>query len=174
MAPLVDGSLYKHRHHEHRLIVHHSYNWSLLLGPKDEEEAIKGTRFRAKLDSATQKWVYVEERVSLQPVDRLLIRLAVGKVRPKDMEKFLAVLSKVPIANDGLIHPPVEWVRSALHALETSRVVKEPNLNWTYVSQRAMRYCLEKTVVHRFDGRGSFDLDRVPTFDAATGIETVC
>lgn len=103
----------------------------------------------------------------------LLVRLVVGKVRRRDRVKLAATLRKVPVLNNDPSFNCVAWVRNALEVLAEGKVARSANLDWNRIRQKALRYCLEKTVQHRFDGRGSFDLDRVATYDTLIGMETI-
>ena len=46
-------------------------------------------------------------------------------------------------------------------------------LEWERVRDGAMNYCQRKKDQHRFDGQGSYDSSKVPTYDLIEGKETI-
>ena len=58
------------------------------------------------------------------------------------------------------------WLKEALSLVEESRgIVGTSVLEWEAVRDAALTYCQRKRDEHRFDGKGSFDTQRVPTYD---------
>jgi hypothetical protein len=68
----------------------------------------------------------------------------------------------------------VGWIKKALSELQTSTdVIGTSVVEWEAVRNAARSYCQKKKDQHRFDGKGSFDTSRVPTFDLIQGTETI-
>lgn len=68
----------------------------------------------------------------------------------------------------------VTWVKDALETLQVDgRALGTSQLDWKTVRDAAMGYCQEKRVQHRFDGSGTFDIRKAPTYSLLEGRETI-
>lgn len=102
----------------------------------------------------------------------LLVRIMIGKIEKKD--RFLSVLRKVPIRQEMPGWNCVIWVHEALEALHADgRSLGTSMIDWQRVRDMAMAYVQRKKDEHRFDGLGSFDTKKVPTYDMLKNKETI-
>jgi hypothetical protein len=157
----------------------HRYHWALLVGPKKESkdpQLEEGTKFHAKEFPKALgpgfEFRFEERHVSMMPVDMILVRIMLAKV--KDTNKLTLLLRQIPIAQreEGGWNC-VAWVREALFCIERSEgVVGTSVLGWEDVREAALSYCRQKRHQRRFDGTGKYDPTQVPTFDIILMKET--
>lgn len=66
------------------------------------------------------------------------------------------------------------WVKEVLEGLEADgKAMGTSVLEWERVRDEAMKYCQRKKDQHRFDGQGSYDSSKAPTYDLIEGKETI-
>jgi hypothetical protein len=126
-------------------------------------------------------WGFEERDISMGPTTMVLVRILIGKVKQKD--RLETVLRSVPIGHSTVGWNCVQWVREALVALEHwhgngIRLFESSayQLDWYQVRDTAVWYVQLKEDQHRFDGQaqaGTFDTDRVPTWDMLKGREKI-
>ena len=149
------------------------YHWGLMIGPRDEREDGRGTRFHAVerlVGPGRMQWEF-EER--LTATNMALVRIMVGKVA--NAARLVQTIRGVPVKQDDPQWNCVSWVRQVLQALEAQKKngLGSSELGWTVVRDAAMRFCQEKRDQHRFDGTGTFDMSKIATFDLVEKRETV-
>ncbi|KAL8923767.1 MAG: hypothetical protein Q9208_004415 [Pyrenodesmia sp. 3 TL-2023] len=147
------------------------YHWALLVGPKSDEEAARGTRYHAK-NPLDGKWTYEERDIFTARSIMLLVRIVVGKVTSND--RLQAALRSVPIVQGDESWNCVAWVRQALEAVKADgKAVGTSQLEWETVRRAALDYVQGKKDAHRFDGLGDFDMSKTATYDLLEGKEIV-
>ncbi|KAL2072014.1 hypothetical protein VTL71DRAFT_11357 [Oculimacula yallundae] len=151
-----------------------TYHWALIIGPKvenyNDKDKKAATKYHAK--ERLDGWEFTEERISLQPVDALLVRILIAKIERKD--RAVDIFRKIPIKPDELGWNCVSWVKEALAALQTDgRALGTGNVDWKVIRDAAMSYVEKKKEEHRFDGKGDYDSSRAPTWDILEGRETI-
>ncbi|KAK8879047.1 hypothetical protein PGQ11_000341 [Apiospora arundinis] len=152
------------------------YHWSFIVSPKDEIDGSDGTKFHVKNFVGSQNgvvgsmWQYEEVEVALAPVNRLLVRVMVAKVKDKD--RLQAIFRGIPIRPDVQGWNCVGWVKEAMEALASdSQALGTSRTNWTSVRDAAMRYVERKHAEERF-GK-NFDSTKIPTWDLIVGKEVI-
>lgn len=146
----------------------------MLLGPKVETPQGRGVLFHAKetMNQNGSSWFFEEREISLAPSNMLLVRIVIGKV--EDRERFLTIIRNTPIMQSQPNWNCVSWIMDVLHRLASDgNAVGTGVLQWQKVRDGAMGYCQKKKDGHRFDGRGSYDLTKAPTYDLIEGKEIV-
>jgi hypothetical protein len=150
------------------------YHWAILVGPKLEDDECRGMRYHAKervIQSGTE-WVFDEQDIPLKPTGMILVRIMIGKV--EDKARLVSVLRNTPIRQGLPGWNCVSWVKEVLEGLKTDgKAMGTSVLEWESVRDEAMRYCQRKKDQHRFDGLGSYDLSKVPTYDLIERKETI-
>jgi hypothetical protein len=150
------------------------YHWAILVGPKLEDDESRGMRYHAK-ERVTQnktEWVLDEQDISLRPTSMILVRIMIGKV--EDKARLVSVLRNTPMRQGLPGWNCVTWVKEVLEGLKADgRAMGTSVLEWESVRNVAMSYCQRKKVQHRFDGLGSYDLNKVPTYDLIERKETI-
>ncbi|RMZ67682.1 hypothetical protein GMOD_00001642 [Pyrenophora seminiperda CCB06] len=144
--------------------------------PKMEgkEDTSKGMRYHAKevLGPEGYKWAFEEKSCRLLPTAMLLVRVMIAKVENKN--RLIQIIRNTPIRPDVPGWNCVGWVQEALQRLEADdKALGTSVLEWTKVRDAAMEYCQKKVDEHRFDGKVTYDMEKVPTFDLLEGKETV-
>lgn len=120
----------------------------------------------------TSAWFFEEKEVSLLATAMLLVRVLIAKVEKKD--RFSSIVRKTPIRPDVPGWNCVGWVQEALHNLNADgKSLGTGVTEWTQVRNVAMEYCQRKKDEHRFDGQGSYNMRKAPTYDMIEGKETV-
>ena len=110
--------------------------------------------------------------IDLVPTKMLLVRVMIGKVA--NIDRLEKALRDTPVVQSDRTWNCVTWVKNALGALQVEgRAVGTSQLDWQSVRDAAMRYCQEKRDQHRFDGSGTFDLRKAPTYNLLEGRETI-
>ncbi|KAK8044659.1 hypothetical protein PG993_004683 [Apiospora rasikravindrae] len=97
------------------------YHWSFIVGPKNESEGSRGTKFHVKNFVGSQDgvagsmWQYEEAEVPMAPVSGLLVRVMIAKVNDKDrlQEVFRGIPTRPSIPGWNC----VGWVKEAVEAL---------------------------------------------------------
>lgn len=110
------------------------------------------------------EWFFEERECPLAPTSMLLVRIMVGKVA--DGIRLVEILRRTPIRQGQPGWNCVFWVKEALETIKRDgKAVGTSVIEWDKVRNQAMGYCQHKKDQHRFDGRGNFDMRKVPTFD---------
>ncbi len=159
------------------LLTQNRYHWALLACAKNEDEDSRGTRFHAKENMLRVPfiWEYTEEHTGSGQTHRLLVRIAIAKIR--DTAALHETLRRVPIRAGQPGHDDwncVGWVREAVEMLQdTTNVLGTAVLDWATVRDTVMGYVQRKIDEHRFDGTrpGEFDVNRPATYDLMEGKE---
>lgn len=145
------------------------------MGPKDDIKHERGTRYHAKevlKPDAGFEWAFEEKPTSMMPTQRILVRLVIAKI--EDTDGLAKLLRQIPIRPEQEGWNCVLWVKDALTYLERSKsILGRSVIEWETVRRAAMSYCQQKIDQHRFDGKGKFDISRVPTFDLIQQKETI-
>jgi len=154
------------------------YHWALLVGPKFEHAASKGTRFHAKNSNpptVPKTWVFEEAENTLGPNNAQLVRVVIGKI--KDKSRLFNSLRAVNVVQGDLDWNCVSWVKEASEAvLSDSAAIGTSLKEWEEVRTAALKYVDEKKAQHRFDGKaphGRFDVTKAATYDALEKRELV-
>ncbi|KAG9241590.1 hypothetical protein BJ878DRAFT_220797 [Calycina marina] len=151
-----------------------TYHWALIVGPKVEMDKsgamVEGTRYHAK--ERFQGWVFDEQTINLQPTNALLVRVMIGKIERKD--HAVDIIRKTPIKPGEPGWNCVIWVKEALTALQADgKALGTSNVDWNAVRDAGMWYVEKKKAEHRFDGKGTYDSSKAPTWDLLEGRETI-
>jgi hypothetical protein len=150
------------------------YHWAILVGPKLEDGGRRGMRYHAKerVTPSGSQWVFDEHDIPLAPTGMLLVRIMIGKV--EDKARLVHVLRNTPIRQGQPGWNCVIWVKEVLEGLKAGgKAMGTSVLEWERVRDGAMNYCQRKKDQHRFDGQGSYDSSKVPTYDLIEGKETI-
>lgn len=115
--------------------------------------------------------VFEERKISILATQMLLIRVMIGKIEKTD--RLEEILRQVPIKQGEPGWNCVFWVKEALEALVDGKVMGTSVLDWNKVRHTAMSYCQEKKDLHRFDGKGDFDMSKAATYDLIQSKETI-
>ncbi len=145
-------------------------------GPKDENKVTeRGTKYHVKnipLGATQSMWEYEARSIALGPVDMLLVRLVVGKV--KDKQRVVTALRSVSIVQGDDAWNCVTWVQRALKAIQVDvKAVGISQLDWRVVRDAAMKYAQDKKAQQRFEKGSGFDMSKVPTLDLLSGREVM-
>lgn len=155
--------------------LHPRYHWALIIGPKTEREDGQGWRYHAKeafRPDGSSGWLFEERNIPLLATQMLLVRVCVGKLEKTDRVK--AILRSVPIRGDVPDWNCVYWVMDAFRLLAADNGAMGTNvLEWTPVRNAVMAFVQRKKEQHRFDGQGSVDTRRAPTYDLLERVETI-
>lgn len=117
-------------------------------------------------------WLFEEKEIPLIATQMLLVRICVGKIQKYD--RTVQILRSIPVQNNVPGWNCVSWVKEALEALERDgKAIGTGKLDWTSVRNGAMSYVERKKRAHRFDGQGSFDMTKPPTYNLFEGAETI-
>lgn len=101
-----------------------------------------------------------------------MVRILIAKI--ENREALAQLLRQIPIRQGTQGWNCVAWIKEALEQLQMStNVIGTSVVEWEAVHDAAMSYVQNKKDQHRFDGKGSFDTKRVPTFDLIQGQETI-
>ena len=150
------------------------YHWAILVGPKLEDDGRRGMRYQAKerpTPSGTE-WFFDEQNIPLAPTGMLLVRIMIGKA--KDKARLVSVLRNTPTRQGQPGWNCVIWVKEVLEGLKADgKAMGTSVLEWETVRDEAMKYCQRKRDQHRFDGQGSYDSNKAPTYDLVEGKETI-
>ena len=102
----------------------------------------------------------------------LLVRIMIAKV--EDQSRLSDILRGTPIRQDEQGWNCVLWIKEALEKLKGDpKALGTMVIEWEKVRDGAMAYCQRKKNEHRFDGKGNFDMGKVPTYDLIERKETV-
>lgn len=146
-----------------------------MVGPKNETENGKGTRYHAKerlKPEGGSEWCFEERDCSLTPTNMLLVRIMVAKV--EDDSELATVLRDIPVRQGVKDWNCVSWVKEALQTLEdNAKALGTRVTGWDSIRNGVMLYVQRKMDQHRFDGQASFDMTRIATFDLVDGKETI-
>lgn len=159
-----------------------TYHWALILGPKNESfrggTGIKmhaHDRVRVENDQIVQTFKYEELETSLAAVDMIVVRVLVAKVPENKKGPLLGIVRNLTIGIREEGWNCVSFVQDALKALDADGTVLSERavVEWVTVRDGAMRYAEAKKKQHRFDGKGIFDMSKVPTWDLISATEAV-
>lgn len=147
------------------------YHWALLTGPKSISDNSIGKRFHAReqmtmVSNRPQPIRQFEERdINMTPTAMILVRVVVAKI--VDQQRMENILRRnVPIRTGNPSWSCVAWVKEAYETLMADGGVSGTHApNWQTVRDAAMWYAGYKARMHRFDGRGQFDVTKVATLD---------
>lgn len=110
------------------------------------------------------EWSFEEAECPPTPTNMLLVRVVIGKVQ--DDNHLVDILRGIPIRQEQGGWNCVFWVKEALETLVADgKALGTHVIEWERVRDEAMAYCQRKKGEHRFDGKGSFDMSLVPTYD---------
>ncbi|PGH03434.1 hypothetical protein AJ80_08682 [Polytolypa hystricis UAMH7299] len=139
---------------------------ALIFGLKVEAEYGMGVRYHAKERpklGGGSEWLLEARECPLAPTSMLLVRIMVGKVA--DGNRLVEILRNMPIRQQPGWHC-VSWVKEALEMLKAdTKALGTGVIEWDKARNEAMDYCQPKRDQHRFDGQGTFDMRKVPTYD---------
>jgi hypothetical protein len=145
------------------------------VGPKSDKIDDEGVRFHARermKQDGNSEWEFEEAPTTMLPARMIMIRILIAKIESRD--RLARVLRQIPIRLGQQGWNCVGWIKKALSELQTSTdVIGTSVVEWEAVRNAARSYCQKKKDQHRFDGKGSFDTSRVPTFDLIQGTETI-
>ncbi|KAJ0414784.1 hypothetical protein BJY00DRAFT_305322 [Aspergillus carlsbadensis] len=134
-----------------------TYHWAFIIGPKVEPQGGTGVRYHAKerptLGGGSERY-FEQLECTLAQTSMLLVRVVIAKVM--DRSRVADIFRSTPIRQG---QPGWNCVSGDSRALGTNVT------DWAKVRNQAMAYCQQKKDQHRFDGRGNFDMGKVPTFD---------
>ncbi|KAL3430688.1 hypothetical protein BDV09DRAFT_199445 [Aspergillus tetrazonus] len=151
-----------------------TYHWALIVGPKDEAQGKTGVRYHAreiqKVDGGSA-WFFEERECLLTPTSMFRVRVMVSKVA--DGNRLAQILRKIPIRQNLQGWNCVAWVKEALESLSADGTALCTRVDWETVRTETMEYCQKKTDQNRFDGQGSFDLTKAPTYDSVKRKEII-
>ncbi|KAL6228699.1 hypothetical protein BDW75DRAFT_250907 [Aspergillus navahoensis] len=151
-----------------------TYHWALIIGPKNEAQGKTGVRYHAreiqKVDGGSA-WFFEERECLLTPTSMLRVRVMVSKVA--DGNRLAQILRKIPIRQNLQGWNCVAWVKEALESLNADGTALCTTVDWETVRTETMEYCQKKTDQNRFDGQGSFDLTKAPTYDSVKRKEII-
>jgi len=120
----------------------------------------------------TSEWFFEEIKTTLLATSMLLVRVLIAKVENKD--RLISILRNTPIRQGVVGWNCVGWVKEALESLAADgKALGTSVTEWTVVRNAAMEYCDRKKKEHRFDGRGSYDMNKAPTYDLIEKKETM-
>lgn len=126
---------------------------------------------RPKLGGGSE-WYFEERDWSLAPTNMLLVRILVAKV--VDNSQLTSILRSTPVRQGEQGWNCVWWIKEALEKLERDgKTLGTSVTEWGKVRDGVMTYCQRKKDQHRFDGKGNFDMSKVPTYDLIEQKETV-
>ena len=149
------------------MLVSTSNHWSFLVGPKTEMEGGYGMRYHAKgrpKQGGVSEWYFEERDCPLAPTNMMLVRIMIAKV--EDNDQLLSVLRSTPIRQGEHGWNCVSWIKEALEKLEANgKALGTSVTEWGKVRDDVMTYSQRKKDQHHFDGRGNFDISKVPTYD---------
>ncbi|TGO19773.1 hypothetical protein BTUL_0002g00150 [Botrytis tulipae] len=153
-----------------------TYHWGLIVGPKKEVEASRGTRFHAKeflsLSTGKSEFKYEEVSIPLLATQMLLVRVMIAKI--ENYDRMLQILRAIPIRSRNEGWNCVGWVREALTELQNDgKTLGTAVIEWAMVRDAAMNYCQRKKDEHRFDGVVEWKTDKAATFDLINGKEVI-
>lgn len=118
------------------------------------------------------EWEFEEASTTMRPSRMIMVRILIAKI--ENREELAQLLRQIPIRQGLQGWNCVGWVREALEQLQMStKVIGTSAIEWEAVRNAAMSYVQDKKDQHRFDGKGSFDTTRVPTYDLIQGKETI-
>ncbi|KAK7932405.1 hypothetical protein PG985_003117 [Apiospora marii] len=150
------------------------YHWSFIVGPKEELEESMGTKFHVKNFVGSQNgvvgsmWQYEETEVPMAPVNGLLVRILIAKV--KDEGRLQEIFRGVPIRPSVTGWNCVGWVKEAVDALASDpTALGSSATDWVTIRNTAMGYVEKKHSNERF-GK-NFDSTKIPTWDLIMGKE---
>jgi hypothetical protein len=145
------------------------------VGPKSDKTEDAGVRYHARermKQDGNSEWEFEEAPTTMLPARMIMVRILIAKVESRD--SLAQVLRQIPIRQGQQGWNCVGWIKEALSELQTStNVIGTSVVEWEAVRNAAMSFCQKKKDQHRFDGKGSFDASRVPTFDLIQGTETI-
>lgn len=152
------------------------YHWSLITGPKVEDQDAQGKRFHAKetMNAAVGRyqWEYETTNIRLTPERQVLVRIMFAKVI--NPARLVEVMSRVASHQDIPTWRCRHWVRDAIAALKVDgQVLGSANLDWTDLETTANWYVELKKSQHRFDGKVEWDTNVVPTYDVLARKEII-
>ncbi|KAK7943696.1 uncharacterized protein PG986_012809 [Apiospora aurea] len=120
------------------------YHWSFIVGPKNESEASRGTKFHVKNSVGSQNgvvgsmWQYEETEVPIAPVNGLLVRVMIAKVNDKN--RLQEIFRGIPERPDVPGWNCVGWVKEAVEALASDpRALGTSATAWDPIRDAAMR-----------------------------------
>ncbi len=94
----------------------------------------------------------------------LLVRIMIAKV--EDNSRLSNMLRSTPIRQGEQGWNCVFWIKEVLEKLKgETKALGTKEIEWEKVRDGAMVYCRRKKDEHRFDGKGNFDMSKVPTYD---------
>lgn len=118
------------------------------------------------------EWYFEERDCPLAPTNMLLVRIMIAKV--EDNGQLISILRNTPIRQGEQGWNCVLWIKEALEKLEADgKTLGTSVIEWGRVRDGVMTYCQRKKDQHRFDGKGNFDMNKVPTYDLIEQKETV-
>jgi hypothetical protein len=110
------------------------------------------------------EWYFEERDCPLAPTNMLLVRIMIAKV--ENNSQLTSILRSTPIKQGEQGWNCVLWIKEALEKFEADdKVLGTSVIEWERVRDGAMTYCQRKKDQHRFDGKGNFDMSKVPTYD---------
>jgi hypothetical protein len=143
--------------------------------PKSDKPEDEGVRYHARermKQDGNSEWEFEEAPTTMLPARMIMIRILIAKIESRD--KLAQILRQIPIRQGQQGWNCVGWIKEALSELKNStNVIGTSVVEWDAVRNAAVSYCQSKKDQPRFDGKGSFDTSRVPTFDLIQGTETI-
>ncbi|KAL1877372.1 hypothetical protein VTK73DRAFT_8667 [Phialemonium thermophilum] len=140
-----------------------SYDWSFLIGPKDENKPhVPGMQLRIR--KVAQLWVLEELVVDdVRNTGSLAVRVLIAKIR--DKSRLVQLIKDVHRVQDDDTWNTRSWIADVLNAMATTGgVVGRSVLNWPLVDARARQYVADKIAAGRYAGPQDPTAPR-PTWD---------
>ncbi|TEA14215.1 hypothetical protein C8034_v003665 [Colletotrichum sidae] len=148
------------------------YHWAFIIGPKKESASSEGRQFHAKETMTLEgippvprsRWQYESKKVTMAPISMLLIRIVIAKV--EDKHRLVSIFDETPLRPEVSGWNCVAWVEEGFdRVLQDGRTIGTSADSWKSVRDTAMWYVTKKKAEHRFDGTGTYDPTKAPTWD---------
>ena len=154
-----------------------SYHWAIIVGPKNEVEGERGTRYHVRNRYVPEQpgppvWQYEALAIPLVQTNMLLARVMIGKVL--DGSRLRTVLERVPLVQQDPAWTCRIWVKSAVAALEADGKCLGTRVSeWQMIERTANDYVAKKRQEKRFETSGKWPPLTVPTYDLLEGKEVI-
>lgn len=158
-----------------------TYHYALLVCPKHESvdsQVLDARKYhckniiQSKDGTISMPWTFEATNVNSNNDHRLLVRMALGKIRKPD--RVESSMRKVPIRQDDPCFNCVEWVRLALAQMELDDLLgTDVKLDWDRIKGKALEYVQEKKRQGRFELSWKGNISKAPTYEYTTSTEIV-
>ncbi|KAL0929465.1 uncharacterized protein CTRU02_215631 [Colletotrichum truncatum] len=147
-----------------------TYHWAFLVGPKHESANSRGRRIHAKETMTLageppmpqMQWEYESKKVTMAPTSAILVRVVIAKIEDKDRLK--SIFEEISLESEDF--NCVKFVKDGWRAAQKdNKALGTSAKGWKAIRDTAMWYVEKKRAEHRFDGTGTYDPTKVPTWD---------